>query len=244
MSRCWEKVIGKKSTELDVEFRAWLDQKVGSMVKAVDLKWQKATPRPDLEAEIAKNPANFFAQIQLAHLMAKAGEKDQALAHAMQSTRLFPEFTGDGNGYELAALILNEKGDKEAAAAQLQKWVDAGGLDPNPAKKLADLDVELKHPEAAAKVLESFLYIAPQDIAIHNQLGAIDMEFETHRRRDPRIHGGAGDDAGGSRGLALQFGARLCAGASHERRQAGNHGGAGDRAGLQSRAEAIIATHG
>ncbi len=172
-----EKVLGKPSADLDKEFRAWLEPKTSARVKAIDFKWHEQKSRQELQDEVARHPNNFFAQIHLAHDSFESGDKDAALDHAGAARKLFPEFTGEGNPYKLAATIYSKRGDKEAAARELLLWVAAGGRDPETAKKLAALLVDLQRPKEAAQVLEGWLYIAPQDPAIHTQLGALYLEL-------------------------------------------------------------------
>jgi cellulose synthase operon protein C len=172
-----EKVLGKPTTDLDKEFRAWLTTKNGAVVKAINLEWRGKKSQQELQDEVARHPDNFFAQVHLAHAWMDAGNLDAALFHAGAARKVFPEFTGEGNSYELAAKIYAERGDKEAAVRELLLWAKAGGRSPEAAKKLAALLVELKRPKEAAQVLESFLYIVPQDPAIHTQLGALYVEL-------------------------------------------------------------------
>jgi tetratricopeptide (TPR) repeat protein len=172
-----EKVLGKPTTDLDKEFRAWMELKTGTMVKSLDFKWRAKRPQQELQDEVARNPGNFLAQIQLAHDWYEGGNLDAALFHANAARKLFPEFTGDGNPYELAAKIHTERGELDAAAQDLLAWVKAGGKDPATAKKAAAVLTELKRPKEAAQVLEAFLYIVPQDSEIHAQLGALCVEL-------------------------------------------------------------------
>jgi tetratricopeptide (TPR) repeat protein len=172
-----EKVLGKPTTDLDKEFRAYLDAKTGSVVKAIDFKWHEKKSQQELQDEVARNPGNFFAQIHLAHDWFEAANLDAALLHANAARKLFPEFTGEGNAYELAAKIDIKRDDNEAAARELLLWVAAGGRDPETAKKLASILTFLKRPKEAAQVLEGFLYIVPQDPEIHSQLGALYLDL-------------------------------------------------------------------
>jgi tetratricopeptide (TPR) repeat protein len=172
-----EKVLGKPTTDLDKEFRAWLEPKTGPLVKAIDFKWHEKKSQQELQDEVARNPNNFFAQIHLAHNWMESGNLDAALYHAGAARKLFPEFTGEGNAYELAAKIDVQRDDNEAAARELLLCVAAGGRDPETAKKLASILTFLKRPKEAAQVLEGFLYIVPQDPEIHTQLGALYLDL-------------------------------------------------------------------
>ncbi len=172
-----EKVLGKPTPAIDKEFQAWLEPAVGHIVKSVDLEWRNKKSQQELLDEVAKHPGNFMAQIHLAHNFMDAGNPDTALEHAAAARKLFPEFTGDGNSYELASKIHKDRGDLNAEARDLLDWVKAGGRDPEVAKKTATLLTELKREPEAAQVLETFLYIVPQDPAIHTQLGALYLEM-------------------------------------------------------------------
>jgi len=177
-----EKTLGKPTADLDKEFRAWLEPKTGPLVKAIDLKWHENRSQQELQDEVARHPNNFLAQIHLAHDWFESGKTepenlDKALYHAGVARKLFPEFTGEGNSYELTAKILTGRGKLDEAAQELLLWVAAGGRDPETAKTLATLLTQLKRQKDAARVLEGWLYIVPQDPEIHNQLGALYLDL-------------------------------------------------------------------
>lgn len=170
-----EHVLGLKTPELDKGFREWMDQKTGSMVKAIDLKWREQKTQAELQDEVARNPNNYYAQLHLAQAFVKSNEQDKALFHALAARKAFPEYTGHNSPYEIAANAYLATGKIAEARVELQRWVAAGGMDPALAKKLASLYSEVHQDAEAIKVLEGFLYIAPQDPEIHQKLAELYM---------------------------------------------------------------------
>jgi tetratricopeptide (TPR) repeat protein len=174
-----EKVLARPAKELDSEFQGWLNEQVGGVVKAIDLDWRRPRPREEVEAEVARRPDNFFARLQLARIL-REKEPDQALLHAQAATRLFPEHTGRDSGYEIAAAVFLARGQREQAAAELERWVKAGGMDPATSKKYAALLAEMGKAGPAIRVLEGLLYIAPLDLELHQKLGELYLKSARH----------------------------------------------------------------
>ena len=103
---------------------------------------------------------------------AKQKQYDAVLQEGEAVRRMYPEYIGDANAYELIAAADLAKGDKKAAAAVLTDYEKMGGEDPATLKKLASLEEELGQPKEAAATLDRINYIYPvHDEDLHRHLG-------------------------------------------------------------------------
>ena len=136
--------------EFDKQFNVWLDAKYGATVKNFE-EW-----RLKLRALLADE---------------KAGKNVQAIAEFEELIKLYPEYVGDANAYEMVADAQFAKGDKEGAVATLGAYVHEGGEDPAELKKLAALDEALGRTKEAAAVLDEINFIYPEDEGLHAKLG-------------------------------------------------------------------------
>ena len=78
-----------------------------------------------------------------------------------------------GSVYEVLADAYLAKGDKAAAAAELERYARAGGRNPEALKKLATLLEEAGRPKEAAEALNRLNYIYPRDEELHRRLGEL-----------------------------------------------------------------------
>jgi tetratricopeptide (TPR) repeat protein len=105
--------------------------------------------------------------------LVKAGENDEILREAPAIRDLYTEYVEDGNLYVVIAGAHLAKGDKKAAAAELERYARAGGKDPDSLKQLAALYEELGQPEQAIRTLSRINYIYPKDEELHRRLGQL-----------------------------------------------------------------------
>ncbi len=143
--------LGVSPEEFDKQYLAWINERYGKTAAGFD-EWHK----------------------QLEQL-AEASKKDQndvVLQQGPGVIRLYPEYIGDANAYEIVAVADLAKGDKKGAVAVLTEYEKVGGEDPAILKKLASLEEELGQPNDAAATLERINYIYPvHDEAMHRHLG-------------------------------------------------------------------------
>ncbi len=88
----------------------------------------------------------------------------------------YPDYVEDHSIYELLAQAYEAKGDKKGAINELERYVKAGGRNPESIKKAAKLLEENGNPKEAAAVLERLNFIYPMDSAAHQQLGNLLLE--------------------------------------------------------------------
>jgi len=136
--------------EFDKQYAAWLDRRVGATAANFD-KWRE--------------------QLKALAESAKAERTDAVIAAGPEVIRLYPEYVGEANAYEFLATAQAVHGNKQAAADVLQAYQTMGGESPEALKKLAALDEELGHPQAAAATLDRINFVYPMEEALHRHLG-------------------------------------------------------------------------
>ncbi len=134
----------------DTEYAAWLAKKYGATVANFDA-WRK--------------------QLRALNDSAGAGRMDEVIANGPAVVKLYPEYVGDANAYQLLAAAQLGKGNKEAAANALSAYEKIGGESPDALKQLASLDEQLGRPKEAAAALDQLNFIYPMDEATHAHLG-------------------------------------------------------------------------
>ncbi len=81
-----------------------------------------------------------------------------------------------GSVYEFLATAYVAKDDKPAAIDELERYVHAGGRNPDSIKLLAKDLAEAGNKKEAADVLDRLNYIYPVDGDLHQQLGELWLE--------------------------------------------------------------------
>ncbi|MGC2400139.1 MAG: tetratricopeptide repeat protein [Acidobacteriaceae bacterium] len=143
--------LGVSPEEFDKQYLQWIDQRYGKMAAGFD-NWRKA----------------------LEHVVQTANQKqyDGVITEGEAVRRMYPEYIGEANAYELIAEADLAKGDKKEAVAVLTSYEKIGGEDPSVLKKLASLEEEMGQPKDAAATLDRLNYIYPvHDEDLHRHLG-------------------------------------------------------------------------
>lgn len=145
-----EQSLGVKPEELDRQFLAWLEARTRRTVEGFD-QWRKGMERLG-EA-------------------ARAGRFEEVLRDGPALRDLYPDYVEHGSAYEYLAEAHLARGDKRAAAAELERYSRTGGRNPALIKKLAGLLEEMGRRREAAETLERLLYIYPRDEELQRKLG-------------------------------------------------------------------------
>jgi tetratricopeptide (TPR) repeat protein len=142
--------LGVSPEDFDKQYLEWINQRYGAMASNFDQ-----------------------SRRALEHLVATARQNqyDAVIQEGDAVRRMYPEYIGEANAYELIAEAELAKGDKKAAAAVLTKYEQVGGDNPPTLKKLASLEEELGQPREAAATLDRINYIYPADEGLHHHLG-------------------------------------------------------------------------
>ena len=151
-----EKELGLKPEAFDKDFLAWLDKRTKTQVENFDT-WK--TQMKGLAQNVA------------------AKKWDDVIATGPKIRGLYPDYLEGDNAYEFLAEAYIAKGDKAAAAHELEAYSKEGGKDPATVKRLADLEIELGHKKEAAQTLERLNFVYPQDEELHTKLGALYLEL-------------------------------------------------------------------
>jgi len=142
--------LGIPAEEFDKQFLAWLQAQTKKTVEGFDA-WKKGMQR-------------------ISELV-KAEKHDDVIREAPAIRDLYPDFAEPGNLYEVLADAYLAKGDKAAAAAELERYAHAGGRSPDALKRWATLLEGLGRPKEAAEALNRINYIFPRDEELHRRLG-------------------------------------------------------------------------
>ena len=142
--------LGVSPEDFDKQYLQWINQRYGAMASNFDQ-----------------------SRRALEHLVATARQNqyDAVIAEGEAVRRMYPEYIGEANAYELIAEADLARGDKKAAATVLTKYEKVGGDNPATLKKLASLEEELGEPSEAAATLDRINYIYPADEGLHHHLG-------------------------------------------------------------------------
>ncbi len=135
----------------DKQYLAWIETKYGNEAAHFD-EW-----RGKLKTLVAA---------------AQAKQDDAVIAQAPAVIKLYPEYIGDANAYELLADAEKNKGDAKAEAAALVQFEHQGGAQPELLKRLASLEDAAGDKTAASATLMRVIYIYPvKDADLHHRLG-------------------------------------------------------------------------
>jgi tetratricopeptide (TPR) repeat protein len=137
-----QEVLSMSPEDFDKQFQEWLYKDVQPVINSFE-QWTKAVK------ELAE--------------LAKARKYDEVLQKGEEARRMYPEYVYPANPYEFLAEAHLAKGNKQAAAAVLAAYRNAGGRSPNALRQ--------------AETLERINHIYPViDEALHRRLG--DLWFE------------------------------------------------------------------
>ena len=89
---------------------------------------------------------------------------------------MYPDYVEDGSVYEFLASAYMAKDDKPAAIGELERYVKAGGRNPDSIKLLAKQLEDAGRKKEAADVLNRLNYIYPLDNDAHQTLGTLWMD--------------------------------------------------------------------
>jgi tetratricopeptide (TPR) repeat protein len=152
----FETQLGLKTEEFDKRFLASLEAETKTVVENLD-RWRKSV--------------KAIAQL--------AGEKkhDDVIREGKAIRDLFPDYVEAGSVYEFLAEAYLAKGEKQSAAAELERYSKTGGRNPALIRKLASLLEEAGRKKDAAAALERLNYVYPMDPEVHQKLGDLWLEL-------------------------------------------------------------------
>jgi tetratricopeptide (TPR) repeat protein len=108
--------------------------------------------------------------------LAQKKDYDGVIKEGAAIRDMYPDYVEAGSVYEFLASAYLAKDDKPAAIAELERYVKAGGRNPDSIKLLAKQLEDAGRKKEAADVLVRLNYIYPIDNDQHQRLGALWMD--------------------------------------------------------------------
>ncbi|HLH02157.1 MAG TPA: tetratricopeptide repeat protein [Bryobacteraceae bacterium] len=124
-------------------------------------------------AEAVKSFAEWKKNVKLAHEELANGKTDEAIKVAEAWRDRYPEYVGEGSLYEVLSEAYLKKNDKSGALAELKKYRDEGGTNPQLLNTVADLQVQSGDTKGAILTLTKLTYIYPEDQKLHQSLAKL-----------------------------------------------------------------------
>jgi cellulose synthase operon protein C len=143
--------LGLAPEEFDRQYLAWIDEKYAAKAAHFD-EW-----RQKLKALVVATQQKQY---------------DIVLEQGPALVKMYPEYVGEANVYELMATADNARGDAKSEAAVLTAYEHEGGQMPDVLKRLATLEQAAGQPSEAAATLARLNYVYPvKDEELHKRLG-------------------------------------------------------------------------
>jgi tetratricopeptide (TPR) repeat protein len=127
-----------------------------------------------------KNVVDHFDEwqkrLKQVNSLAKNKDYDGVIKEGVAIRDMYPDYVEDGSVYEFLASAYLAKDDKPAAIAELERYVKAGGRNPDSIKLLAKQLEDAGRNKEAADALNRLNYIYPMDNDQHQALGGLWMD--------------------------------------------------------------------
>ena len=173
------RVLDLSPEDFDRQFQDYLESTLGGALEHVDfqlLGQKELMNSPErLEALLAEQPHNFFANLKMAGYYRERGEEDAAIPLLSRAKSVFPGFAGSDSPYRQLGRIYRQRGRNEAAIDELRQLTDIRGADLESLTTLAAWLQEAGRSQEAAAVLERAIQVYPFDRETHQQLGDLFM---------------------------------------------------------------------
>jgi tetratricopeptide (TPR) repeat protein len=177
-------VLKLSEDEFDKAFAAFVQEKAGKYLKAIESSWKNAAlaqmKKEAIFEQVASQPDDFILNIRAGMLHAQDGNEDKAIPYLKRAIELFPYQTGKGNAYEVLAGIYLKRGDKTAAMEQLEALVKVDENDYDALKSLANLKLEAGDKTRTLELLKLGFYVNPFEAAQHTAAGNLQLERNEH----------------------------------------------------------------
>ena len=172
-------VLDLSPEDFDRQFKAYLDSSLGDALEHVDfqvLGQRELMNSPErLEALLAEQPNNFFANLKMAGYHRQRGEEEAAIRLLSRAKAVFPAYAGPDSPYRQLSRIYRERGRAGAAIEELRQLTHIHGDDLESLTTLAAWLQEAGRSQEAAAVLERAIHVYPFDRETHQQLGDLFM---------------------------------------------------------------------
>jgi tetratricopeptide (TPR) repeat protein len=115
-------------------------------------------------------------RLKQVNALSKNKDYDGVIKEGVAIRDMYPDYVEDGSIYEFLASAYLAKDDKPAAIGELERYVKAGGRNPDSIKLLAKQLEDAGRKKEAADALVRLNYIYPMDNDQHERLGALWMD--------------------------------------------------------------------
>jgi tetratricopeptide (TPR) repeat protein len=149
------KELKMEPAEFDKQFLAFVEAGTKNVVDHFD-EWQK--------------------RLKQINGLAKNKDYDGVIKEGAAIRDMYPDYVENGSVYEFLASAYLAKDDKPAAIAELERYLKAGGRNPDSIKLLAKQLEDAGRKKEAADALNRLNYIYPMDNDQHQTLGALWMD--------------------------------------------------------------------
>lgn len=157
-------VLEVEPEAFDKKFEAYIEQRFATQLAAVDGGEGKGDGR---------NSGSLADALGTAADLIREQEYDQAIPLLERAKQQFPEYAGPGGPYRLLAQIYLERGDRQKAAAELEKHTTINETDYEANIQLAELWSQLGNTAGAAAALERAMFIYPLQPQPHARLAEL-----------------------------------------------------------------------
>jgi tetratricopeptide (TPR) repeat protein len=174
---------------MDRRFDAWVRQRFARPLAALRLaegaepreRGARGAPRGGLPAVAPPGdgePAagDLVGQLARGQRLADAGDGAAALPYLQRASVLFPDLSGEESPRWAMARILEQRGDRRAAAAQLDTLAMHGEVPYEALLALARLREAEGDRAGAAEALDRAMWASPYDLALHQRLATLHEE--------------------------------------------------------------------
>ena len=148
-------VLKMEPEAFDKQFMTWLDAQTKKSVDGFD-EWRK--------------------RAQGINEASKVKDWDKVIAEGNAIRDIYPDYVEAGSIYEFLHNAYMAKNDKAKASAQLQRYSEVGGRDPELLVKLAEMQVEAGDKKGAMVTLKRLNLIFLKDEKAHQLLGGLLLE--------------------------------------------------------------------
>lgn len=154
-----QQALGETPAQFDQGFDAWLNQNIGAEAASL-AAWE---PKMKALTALTRTPSPDPAAVI-------------TLASAVEA--LYPDYIYGGNAYLAQAHAYLSEKQADPAEAALQRYQAHGGQDPGALKQLAELETAAHQPQQAAATLAAINDIYPEDVDLHQRLGALYLQLK------------------------------------------------------------------
>jgi tetratricopeptide (TPR) repeat protein len=149
------KELKMEPAEFDKQFLAFVEADTKNVVDHFD-EWQK--------------------RLKVVDSLAKNKDYGAVIKEGVAIRDMYPDYVESGSVYEFLADAYLAQDDKAAVIGELERYVKAGGRNPDSIKRLARQLEDAGRKKEAADALNRLNYIYPIDNDLHQRLGALWMD--------------------------------------------------------------------